>query len=269
MRSQTRSAPPLHERHRRAPRIPRAAQAWRPDRRRRRAPARAARAARLAVDRERRRERRAARRAAAQHLAAAAGHRAGSSASNSSNQRCAAPQREAERHPVAEHLAALLAEPVRRPCPRGPTVARGTGRAATAVRRPSRVDVAMAIAREAEPVGSLQEVKGGGPRPRGSARHLPQHADHARDRGARPHPLQAGEDPGLVLHGPRQRGRRRRRRDRDGPGRRRHAAPPRHGRARHARRRAVADLRPVHGPRRRADAAAATATSTWPTRGSA
>ena len=41
-----------------------------------------------------------------------------------------------------------------------------------------------------------------------------------------------------------------------GAGRRRHAAPARHGRARHARRRAVADLRAVHGPGRRADARA-------------
>ena len=51
-----------------------------------------------------------------------------------------------------------------------------------------------------------------------------------------------------------------------GAGRRRHAAPPRHGRPHHARRRAVADLRAVHGPRRRAHARAGTATSTWPTR---
>ena len=108
----------------------------------------------------------------------------------------------------------------------------------------------------------------GGPRPRGPARHLPQHAHHARRRGARPHPLPPGQDPRLVLHRPRQRGRRRRRRDGDGAGRRRHAAPPRHGRAHHARRRAVADLRAVHGPRRTARRTAATATSTWPTRSS-
>src|SRR5205823_14150998 len=63
----------------------------------------------------------------------------------------------------------------------------------------------------------------------------------------------AGEDPGLVLHGPWQRGLVGRRRDRDGPGRRRHAVAPRHGRPHHARRRAVADLRPVHGPRRRSE----------------
>ena len=41
-----------------------------------------------------------------------AGQRSGSSDSNSSNQRCAAPQLETDGRPVAEHLAALLAEPV-------------------------------------------------------------------------------------------------------------------------------------------------------------
>ena len=46
----------------------------------------------------------------------------------------------------------------------------------------------------------------GRPRPRGPARHLPQHADHPRRRGARPHPLQAGEDPRLLLHRARERG---------------------------------------------------------------
>ena len=111
--------------------------------------------------------------------------------------------------------------------------------------------------------------EGVGPRPRGPAPDLPQHADHPRRRGARAHPLPAGEDPRLVLHRPRQRGLVGRRRDGDGPRRRRHAAPPRHGRAHHARRRAVADLRAVHGPRRRPDARARTATSTWPTCASA
>ena len=94
------------------------------------------------------------------------------------------------------------------------------------------------------------------PRPRRPARGVPANADHARDRGARAHPLQAGKDPGLVLHGARERGRRRRRRDGDGEGRRRDAAPPRHGRPRHARGRAVEDLRAVHGPRGRPDARA-------------
>ena len=96
--------------------------------------------------------------------------------------------------------------------------------------------------------------EGVGPRPRGPARDLPQHARHPRRRGARAHPLPPGQDPGLVLHRPRQRGLGRRRRDRDGARRRRHAAAPRHGRAHHARRRAVADLRAVHGPRGRPDA---------------
>src|SRR3954468_23550478 len=96
--------------------------------------------------------------------------------------------------------------------------------------------------------------EGVGPRSRGPAPDVPQHARHPRGRGARAHPLPAGEDPGLVLHRPRQRGLVRRRRDRDGGERRRHAAPSRHGRPHHARGRAVADLRAVHGPRRRPDA---------------
>ena len=100
----------------------------------------------------------------------------------------------------------------------------------------------------------LQRGARGRARPRGPARHLPQHAHHARRRGARPHPLPPGQDPRLVLHRPRQRSRRRRRRDGDGAGRRRHAAPPRHGRPHHARRRAVADLRAVHGTPGRPDA---------------
>ena len=107
--------------------------------------------------------------------------------------------------------------------------------------------------------------EGAGPRPRGPARDLPQHARHPRRRRARAHPLPPGKDPGLVLHRPRQRGVGRRRRDRDGARRRRHAAAPRHGRAHHARRRAVADLRAVHGPRRTARRTDATATCTWPT----
>ena len=93
-----------------------------------------------------------------------------------------------------------------------------------------------------------------GPRPRGPAPDLSQHADHARRRGARAHPLSPGEDPRLVLHGPRQRGLVGGCRDGDGDRRRRRAAASRHGRAHHARRRAVADLRAVHGPRRRAGA---------------
>ena len=70
-----------------------------------------------------------------------------------------------------------------------------------------RVRPRLAVAREAGPAGSLSDVERGGPRPRGPPHRLPQHADHARGRGARPHPLQAGQDPGLVLHGPRERGR--------------------------------------------------------------
>src|SRR5204862_545128 len=54
--------------------------------------------------------------------------------------------------------------------------------------------------------------QGGRSPPRGSPDDLPQHADHPGDRGARPHPLQAGQDPRLVLHRPRERGRCHRRR---------------------------------------------------------
>ena len=79
----------------------------------------------------------------------------------------------------------------------------------------------VAIAREAEPGGVADGGERGGPRPRGPPHDLPQHADHARGRGARPHPLQAGQDPRLVLHRARERGRGRRRRDRDGARRRR------------------------------------------------
>ena len=74
----------------------------------------------------------------------------------------------------------------------------------------------MAIARVAEPSGSLAGGQGVGPRPRGPAPDLPQHAPHARGRGARAHPLPPGKDPGLVLHRPRQRGPVGRRRDGDG-----------------------------------------------------
>ena len=108
--------------------------------------------------------------------------------------------------------------------------------------------------REAEPVGSLQEVKDAGLDREdlfGIYRNM---LIDARSRGAGPHPLQAGQDPRLVLHRARQRGLGRRRRDRDGGRRRRLPAAARHGRAHHAWRRAVADLRPVHGPRRRPDA---------------
>ena len=91
------------------------------------------------------------------------------------------------------------------------------------------------------------------PRPRGPARDLPQHARHPRCRRARAHPVSPGEDPGLLLHRTRQRGVGRRRRDRNGARRRRHPAAPRHGRAHHTWRRALADLRAVHGPPGRPD----------------
>ena len=107
--------------------------------------------------------------------------------------------------------------------------------------------------REAEPVESLQEVKEAGLDREDPPRDVPQHAHHARHRGARPHPLQAGKDSRLVLHGARQRGLGGRCRDGDGAERRRHAAPARHGGPRDARHRAVARVRAVHGPRGRPD----------------
>ena len=108
---------------------------------------------------------------------------------------------------------------------------------------------------------------GGGPRPRGPPRHLPQHAaSRAASRSAGTSSTSRGRSPARSTPG----------RGNEaaavgvatamGAGGRRHAAPPRHGRPHHARRRAVADLRAVHGPRRRARRTAATATSTWPTR---
>ena len=110
----------------------------------------------------------------------------------------------------------------------------------------------MSIARVAEPSGSLQEAKEWG-LDREDLLGIYRNMLLTRGRrGARPHPLQAGQDPRLVLHGPRERGLVGRGRDRHGARRRRHPAPPRHGRPHHARRRAVADLRQLHGPRRRA-----------------
>ena len=91
--------------------------------------------------------------------------------------------------------------------------------------------------------------EGVGARPGGSPRDVPQHAADPGGRGTRAHPLPTGEDPGVVLHGARQRGLGGGGRDRDGARRRRDAAPPGHGRPRHPRRRAVAHLRELHGPR--------------------
>ena len=115
-----------------------------------------------------------------------------------------APQRRQNARPVAEHLAALLAQPVGRPCPRAQRSRRYARRGHSLRRGRCSGDRARGRAERLAAGG-----EGVGPRPRGPARHLPQHADHARRRGARPHPLPAGQDPRLVLHGPRQRGRRR------------------------------------------------------------
>ncbi len=76
----------------------------------------------------------------------------------------------------------------------------------------------MAVAREATPVSSAADIKEADLDREDLLTDLPQHVDHARDRGARPHPVSPGQDPGQLLHRPRQRGR--------GGGRGdRHAAP--------------------------------------------
>ena len=112
----------------------------------------------------------------------------------------------------------------------------------------------MAIAREAGPVGSLHEVREAG-LDREDLLGVYRNMLVTRGVEERGHILyRQGKIPGSFYTGPRQRGRRGRRRDGDGAGGRRDAAAPRHGRAHHARRRAVADLRPVHGPPGRPDA---------------
>ena len=187
------------------------------------------------------------------------------------------PQTRQNADPVAERLAPLLLDPVPRLClaahlcghcstREGATDAVVERRADEPSDRTHRGDRRMAVREAQSPVGSLQ--RGEGRRARTASDllgDLPQHADHARHRGARPHPLQAGQDPGLVLHRARQRGRGRRRRDGDGAERRRHAAAPRHGRARHARRRAVArSSRSYMGREDGPDARPRRRTSTWP-----
>ena len=169
-------------------------------------------------------------------------HRSGTSDSDSRNQRRAAPQSRQNavqcpstfRRSSRSQSAAL---PTRSAYPRRYDAGRGDGARGRAER--------LAPGRE-----------GMGSRPRGPAPDLPQHADHARRRGARPHPLPPGQDSRLVLHRPWERGVGRRGRDCDGRRRRRHAAASRHGRPHHPRRRAVADLRAVHGPGRRPGARA-------------
>ena len=107
--------------------------------------------------------------------------------------------------------------------------------------------------REAEPVGSLQEVKEAG-LDREDLLGIYRNMLITRGIEERGHILyKQGKIPGSFYTG----------RGNEaaavgvatamGAARRRHAAPPRHGRARHARRRAVAHLRPVHGPRGRTD----------------
>ena len=84
----------------------------------------------------------------------------------------------------------------------------------------------MAIAREAEPVGSLAEVREAG-LDREDLLAIYRNMLITRGIEERGHILyKQGKIPGLVLHRPRERGGLRRRRDGDGRRRRRHAAPP-------------------------------------------
>ena len=123
--------------------------------------------------------------------------------------------------------------------------------------------------REAEPVGSLQEVHDAG-LDREDLFGIYRNMLTARGIEERGHILyKQGKIPGSFYTGPRQRGLGRRRGDGDGAGRRRLPAAARHGRAHHPRRRAVEDLRAVHGARRRARRTAATGTCTSATPGSA
>ena len=126
----------------------------------------------------------------------------------------------------------------------------------------------MAIAREAEPVGSLSEVKEAG-LDREDLLGIYRNMLLTRGVEERGHILyKQGKIPGSFYTGRGNEAAAVGVAQRDGDRRRRHAAPPRHGRAHRPRGRALADLRQLHGPRRRADARAATATSTWPTRAS-
>ena len=115
-------------------------------------------------------------------------------------------------------------------------------------RRRSRMAV-----REAEPVGSLQEVKEAG-LDREDLLGIYRNMLTTRGIEERGHILyKQGKIPGSFYTGRGNEGVGGRRRNRDGAERRRHAAPARHGCPRRAWSRALADLRPVHGSRRRPD----------------
>ncbi len=108
--------------------------------------------------------------------------------------------------------------------------------------------------REAEPVGSLQEVKEAG-LDREDLLSMYRSMLITRGIEERGHILyKQGKIPGSFYTGRGNEAAAVGVGNGDGPERRRHAAPPRHGRPHHARRRAVAHLRPVHGPRGRPDA---------------
>ena len=166
------------------------------------------RAARLAVDRERR-TRTAPSTTGSGGAISPPQRRALAPGSRPRTPRTSAARRrsEAERRPVAEHLAPLLAQPVRglahestlrtgrcgqavqglSPFRAGvPSPAAHVPRSLRCVRlfhdlsRDGNGDRTRSRAERLAPAG-----EGVGPRPRGPARHLPQHADHARRRGAR------------------------------------------------------------------------------------
>ena len=140
----------------------------------------------------------AARRAAVQHLAAAA--RALGSGSRPRTPRTSA-ARAPQRRQIAVQSPSTFRRSSRSQSEALPTVLTIAAAVTVALRHGDRT---RGGAERLAPAG-----QGVGPRPRGPARHLPQHAPHARRRGARAHPLPPGEDPRLVLHRPRQRGRRR------------------------------------------------------------
>ena len=108
--------------------------------------------------------------------------------------------------------------------------------------------------REAEPVGSLQEVKEAG-LDREDLLGIYRHMLITRGIEERGHILyKQGKIPGSFYTGRGNEAAAVGVGDGDGAERRRNAAPPRHGRARHARSRAVARVRAVHGSRGRPDA---------------
>ena len=143
----------------------------------------------------------------------------------------------------------------------------GVPRSGDVARRaaPDRLRRSMAVAREATPVSSAADIKQAD-LDREDLLSIYRNMLITRGIEERGHILyRQGKIPGSFYTGRGNEGAVGRRRDRDAGRRRRHADPARHGRARHPRHRAVADLRPVHGPRATGSPPARTATCTWPT----